>query len=141
MRKLIPVAAALVCTLGLTCKAKSSRPTLEPQRSAVPERELLPPLDWSRDEGVIGSWHDPMWDERKTISKEGDLLYLTDGYGKQALEPWSECQPCEGRAYALSDRSGRPDNVFVVTAAGVLRQHTNCEFGPCTSFREMRRVR
>ena len=91
---------------------------------------------------VTGSWHDPLWSETKTITRESGTFYLRDGYGKERLERWSECRTCgRGPAFAVTNRTGRPDNIFVITPSGSLRQYTNCEFGPCTKYREMRRTR
>ena len=118
-----------------------------PERRSNPDRQqrLATTARSSTDlseTGVLGVWHDPLWDESKTITRENGTFYLVDGYGKEQLERWSECRTCGlGPAFAMTNRTGRPDNIFVITPSGPLRQHTDCEFGPCTKYREMRRIR
>lgn len=135
------VSCGLLLVLVLMCVAVAPDRRSDPDRQQSRATITRSSVDFSKT-GVLGVWHDSLWNESKTITRENGVLYLEDGYGKQILEPWSECRTCgPGSAFAMTNRTGRPDNIFVIIPSGSLRQYINCEFGPCTKYREMRRTR
>ncbi|MCY3930458.1 MAG: hypothetical protein OXH70_01945 [Acidobacteria bacterium] len=135
------VTFGLLLVLALMCVAVTPDRRSDPDRQQRPATTSRSSVDLSKT-GVLGVWHDSLWNESKTIARENSTLYLHDGYGKEPLERWSECRTCgPGPAFAMTNRTGQPDNIFVITPSGSLRQYTDCEFGPCTKYREMRRTR
>ena len=127
--------------LMMMCVAVTPDRRSEADREQRPPTTTPSPIDISKS-GVLGVWHDPLRNESKTITRENGTFFLEDGYGEQRLERWSECGTCgQGPAFAMTNRTGRPDNIFVIAPSGALRQYTDCEFGPCTKYREMLRSR
>lgn len=92
-------------------------------------------------------WHDPKFNSRVTIKKVGGTYYLQDFLGKHMLETWHSSVPryghknirASGRIFTMVDRIGEPNIYYVLTETGSLNVYLNCEFGPCSYSRTMRR--
>lgn len=120
---------------GWTCLRP---PELPPQVLA----QLLP-----RDTpGLIGQWYNnhPAAELHEVLAirklPDGRLVFVEGGNLESDAERWP-CVECRGAACAFVDRTGSPDQLYVVRGDGWLDLHTNCEFGPCTYKRSMRPLR
>ena len=90
-------------------------------------------------DGVGGRWHDHRWNETVTVYKQNGKLFVKDVLGSTELERWN-VPSIQGESYAIVDRVGSPDNLYVIQPDGRLGFWTNCEFGPCDKKRTMEQL-
>ena len=88
-------------------------------------------------QGNCKNWHDSVL--RETIRLCGQSGFVRDSSGNvERLERYTRQDSfVRGKAYAMVNRRGRPDNLFVIQPDGNLGIWTGCESGSCRKKREL----
>ena len=92
---------------------------------------------------VIGKWLDQKWGKPVTIYRVGGRIFMNDVFGTERMEVVSLPDPSLANwlILAIADRIGQPDNVFAIDPEdGELYYLGDCEFGPCTLMRVMKKL-